>query len=98
MPLMIDASTLESLVQAAEEAHRDLLQASDDWLGMQAKLFAAPADPADDIAADNQGEAVKQARAKHACAMGLVVSALSQAITGARAQALQLRSTDSVQD
>ncbi|MGE6473194.1 hypothetical protein [Serratia proteamaculans] len=87
MPLMIEATELKGLVKDADEAHQVLIKASERWLDLQAKLFAVPADPADELACDVQAKIVKAARAKHTHAMGVVVAALRSAVGFAEAKA-----------
>ncbi|MFJ3487198.1 hypothetical protein ACIPL1_27830 [Pseudomonas sp. NPDC090202] len=78
--LMIEATELKKLVEAADDAHQTLIQASEAWLDIQARLFRVPADPADEAAEVIAKESVDRARAVHTYAMGLVVAELRNAI------------------
>jgi len=78
--LTIEATELKALVQASDQAHQELIQASEAWLDIQARLFRVPADPADEVAEVVAKEAVTKTRAVHTYAMGAVVAALRNAI------------------
>jgi hypothetical protein len=79
MPL-IETTELKALVDASDNAHQELIQASEAWLDVQARLFRMPADPADEVAEVFAKEAVNKARAAHTYAMGVVVAELRNAI------------------
>ena len=78
--LTIEATELKALVEACDQAHQELIQASEAWLDIQARLFRIPADPADEAAEVIAKEVVNKTRAVHTYSMGAVVAALRNAI------------------
>lgn len=91
-PLMIDASELKLFVQDADNAWQAVIKADEYWHVIQEKTFAIPSDPADTQALKDQTLVVKDAKAKHAYASGMVVVKLRTAIIAAEKHEAQVAS------
>lgn len=76
---MIEIADLPELMHTADEAMQNLQAAREQWLTLQAKLFALPPDPVDIAACEAQAKVIKQAKADYDYHAGYVLASLRSA-------------------
>jgi hypothetical protein len=85
--MLIEIADLPGLMHTADEAMQNLQAAREQWLTLQAKLFAVPPDPVDVAACEAQAEVVKQAKADYDFHAGYVLASLRSALIKADVRA-----------
>jgi hypothetical protein len=85
--MLIEIADLPELMHTADAAMQNLQAAREQWLTLQAKLFALPPDPVDIAACEAQAEVIKHAKADYDYHAGYVLASLRIALIKADVRA-----------